>query len=157
MVEVRNYDTLDLHACDLLNDFEIFCKLPEQALNRHETVGWSEWVKVLNFRKRDRDDNYVEYSLIGRQFVLKYGVMLFDDYVFMRTYEIEMDKTNYPKKTLTHIRDLDIFIGLAGETVFRDQVMFPNGKHKIRQFCPDYIEEVAKYIRRCQYIESTLF
>jgi hypothetical protein len=157
MIEVSNYDTLDLHACDILNDFEIFCKIPEQSLNRHETVGWSEWVKVLNFRKRDRDENYLEYSFIGSRFLLKYGVMLFDDYVFMRTYEIEMDKTNYPQKTLTHIRDLDIFIGLAGETVFRDRNVFPNDTHKIRQFCPQYIEEVAKYIRRCQYIQSTLF
>jgi hypothetical protein len=152
----KNFHALDLNACDLLNDFEVFCKLPEQSINRHDTVGWSEWIKLLEFKKRNREDNYLEYSFIGRRFVLKYSVMLFNDYLIFKTYEIKVDKNNYPANQLNHIPELDIFYGLDDKIVFRDQIVHPNGTHKITQFCTRYIEEVAKIIRRSQVINELL-
>jgi hypothetical protein len=153
----KNFHALDLNACDILNDFEVFCKLPEQNTSRHETVGWSEWVKFLEFKRRNREDNYLEYSFIGHRFLLKYSVLIFYDGLIFKTFEIIVDENNYPANKLIHWSELDIFVGLEGQTTFRDQILHPYDSYKIQQFSTQYIENVAKIIRRTQIIDEILF
>lgn len=133
------------------DDFEKFIKISDEDENQ-----FSELVTEVI-----RENDIIKFKFINYYFLLESEIHTTKNTILMKTYQIVIDKNDYPKTKLEHVQSSDIIIQ-GGDVRFtpvtkfvRENVNY-DGNSDILLFGKQYIFELYKYIVLMEQLKSNI-
>lgn len=105
-IEVKK--SLDIFISEKFSEFHIYCK--------GKVSPWSE-AKIEDVIQITKPQEPMEFACLGLDFVLEKEYYPFEGIGYLKTYQIVLDKQNYPNKKLIHLTDMDISIRVPYTTI----------------------------------------